>query len=174
MVRIVTSQSRVLLGSGLLLAAASASAFPPTPFADGVLANLTGGPPSAFCSWSLSGAGVFSNSGSGLCLAAVDAPSAAGAVYLSRAACANASQAWTWVGAEMDGGLMFVGAGAREQLCVTGVEPRSRPASALVIAPCAFAPWQQLTSDADGNGTLALSNVPGRSALFVCSPGGAA
>jgi hypothetical protein len=155
--------------------AARAAAFPPTPFADGVLANLTSGPPSPYCSWSLSPAGVFSNSGSGLCLAAADAPSARGAVFLSRAACANASQAWTWVGAEMDGGLMFVGAGAREQLCVTGVEPRASPPSQLVIAACAFAPWQQLTSDADGNGTLTLSNAPGHSsALFVCSPGGAA
>ena len=159
----------------LAAAAATASAFPPTPFADGVLANLTDGPrSSAYCSWALSPAGVFSNSGSGLCLAAADAPSAAGAVFLSRAACANASQAWAWVGAEMDGGLMFVGAGARGQLCVTGVEPRSRPASALVISACVFSPWQQLTSDADGNGTLTLSSVPGRSALFVCSPGGAA
>ena len=153
---------------------AAAAAFPPTPFSDGVLANLTAGPPSPFCAWTLSPAGVFSNLGSGLCLAAADAPSARGAVFLSRAACVNVSQAWTWVGAEMDGGLMFVGAGARGQLCITGVEPRSSPPSELVISACVFAPWQQLTSDADGNGTLSLSNVPGRSsALFVCSPGGA-
>jgi len=157
-----------------LALASTAAAFAPTPFADGVLANLTAGPPSLFCSWSLSPAGVLSNGGSGLCLAAADAPAARGAVYLSRAACANASQAWAWVGAEEDGGLMFVGAGARGQLCVTGVEPRADPPSALVLAACAFAPWQQLTSDADGNGTLSLANVPGRGTLFVCSPSVAA
>ena len=158
----------------LALAPAAAIAFPPTPYADGVLANLTEGPASPFCSWSLSLAGVYSNVGSGLCLAAADAPAARGAVYLSRAACANASQAWTWVGAEMDGGVMFIGAGTRGQLCATGVEPRSRPPSALVLAPCAFAPWQQLTSDADGNGTITLASVPGRGTLFLCSPGAAA
>jgi hypothetical protein len=162
------------LTSVLALACSGATAFAPTPFADGVLANLTAGPRSPFCSWTLSPAGVFSNSGSGLCLAAADAPSARGPVYLSRAACGNASQAWTWVGAEMDGGLMFIGAGARGQLCVTGVDPRSSPLSELVLAVCAFGPWQQLTSDADGNGTLTLANVEGRDPLFVCSPGGAA
>lgn len=156
------------------LALATTSAFAPTPFADGVLANLTAGPRSPFCTWALSNTGVFSNSGSGLCLAAADAPSARDAVYLSRAACGNASQAWTWVGAEMDGGLMFIGAGARGQLCVTGVDPRSSPPSELVLAVCAFAPWQQLTSDADGNGTLTLASIEGRDPLFVCSPGGAA
>lgn len=164
--------SRVALALALATSAPTVAAFPPTPYADGVLVNLTCAD-SPFCSWSLSPAGVFSNAGSGLCLAAADAPDARGPVYLSRAACGNASQAWTWVGAEMDGGLMFIGPGARAQLCATGVEPRGSPPSALVLAACTFSPWQQLTSDADGNGTLSLGSVPGRGTLFVCSPGGA-
>lgn len=149
-----------------------ASSFPPTPFANGVLVNLTSGPRgSPFCSWSLSASGAFANAGSGLCLAVFNAAVDGAPVYLSPCNASSGAQLWTWVGAEMDGGLMFVGSGARGQVCATGVDPLRSPPSQLTLAPCTFAPWQQLTSDSDGNGTLSLEDLPAaRPPLFVCSP----
>lgn len=125
------------------------------------------------CTWALSASGRYANAGSGLCLAVWGAGGAPGSAVVLAHCGVNASrgvQDWTWVGAEMDGGLMFLGE-ARDQECVTGVDPTVGPPSQLVLAPCAFTPWQQLTSDSDGNGTLSLSNLPGGAPpLYVCSP----
>ena len=155
----------------------SSSAFPPTPFHGGVLANLSAssGAGSASCTWTLSPSGRYSNAQSGLCLTVLGAGGLPGsAVYLAPCGAANVTahgqQSWTWVGAEMDGAIMFTGE-SRGQECVTGVDPASAPPSELVLAPCAFLAWQQVTSDADGNGTLSLQNLPaGAPPLFVCSP----
>jgi len=159
------------------LAAAAAAPFPPTPFHGGVLANLSAssGAGSAACTWALSPSGRYSNAQSGLCLTVLGAGGRRGsAVYLAPCGAANVTahgeQSWTWVGAEMDGAIMFTGESGDEE-CVTGVDPASAPPSELVLAPCAFLAWQQVTSDADGNGTLSLQNLPaGAPTLFVCSP----
>jgi hypothetical protein len=152
-----------------LLLITAVDAFPPTPFKNGVLVNLTGGPrDSPFCSWTLTTAGALTNDGSRLCLTAFDASTPNRPVFLSSCN-GDGSQLWTWVGAELDGALMYVGPNARGQECATGVDPLKGPPSQLTLAPCSFAPWQQLTSDSDGNGTLVLENLPnGR--YFVCSP----
>ena len=146
----------------------STLAFPPTPFANGFLLNLTSAClPS--CSWTLTTDAEFKNAASNLCLTASNPSSGSGVVYLS--ACGGMNQSWTWVGAEMDGGVMYIGGGAQGQMCLTGVDPSGDPPSATVLSACSFAPWQQMTSEDDGNGTLALENLPSaRGNLYVCSP----
>lgn len=144
--------------------------FPPTPFEDGFLLNLTvsGG---ASCRFKNAQNGLLINDESQLCLTATDPSSANGVLYLADCGKNKSFNKWTWVGAEMDGGFMYVGPGAQGQQCLTGVDPRASPPSAAVLSTCAFAPWQQLTSENDGNGTLSLDNLPGgRGALYVCAP----
>ena len=161
---------RTITVASLVALLPTSYAFPPTPFADGVLINLTAsGAPSPSCSWTLTSDNYFHNDASHLCVTASNPSSASGVVYLTD--CGRANQSWTWVGAEIDGGLMYIGAGSQGQQCLTGVDPNNNPLSDAVLSTCTFAPWQQLTSDNDGNGTLSLNNLPsGRSNLFVCSP----
>jgi len=159
----------LIVAALLTLLSSLALDFPPTPFEDGVLLNLTltGG---ASCRFTNTEDGLLINDKSQLCLTATDPSSSNCVLYL--ADCKNKTfNKWTWVGAEMDGGIMYVGPGAQGQQCLTGVDPRGSPASAAVLSTCTFAPWQQLTSENDGNGTLSLDNLPaGRGELFVCAP----
>jgi hypothetical protein len=160
---------RTIFAASLFTLLPTTNAFPPTPFADGVLLNLTSGPQSQSCSWTLTSDNLFHNDASHLCVTASNPSSASGVIYLTD--CGRANQSWTWVGAEMDGGLMYIGENARGQQCLTGVDPRDDPPSAAVLSTCTFASWQQLTSDNDGNGSLSLNSLPGgHSELFVCSP----
>ncbi len=150
------------------LSAALAHAFPPTPFADGVLLNLSSSRAPS-CSWTLTAGAEFKNAISNLCLTAASPTTASGVIYL--AACGGFNQSWTFVGADMDGGLMYIGANAQGQTCLTGVDPRDSPPSQIVLSACDFSPWQQLTSDNDGNGTLVLDSLPPfLGDLYVCSP----
>lgn len=158
--------------SPFLLLLGGVRSFPPTPFLDGYLANFTeaGDTPGPFCTWANLPSGLLLNQGSGLCLRTVAA--SASTVYLTpHCNASDPHQQWTWVGAEEDGSVMYAGADASAQLCLTGLAPLPPPPSALVLSPCAFLPWQQFTSDSDGNGTLSLRNLPGaQHDLYLCSP----
>ena len=167
---------RGLLCAAAMLVARPAVAFAPTPYRDGVLVNLTAaGAGTPACTWGLTPDGLYSSAGAaGLCLTVAGAGGNRGSVvYLAPCGAANATasgqQSWAWVGAEMDGGILFAGQ-ARDEECITGVDPATGPPSQLVLAPCTFAPWQQLTSDADGNGTIALQDLPSGPPLILCAP----
>jgi hypothetical protein len=144
------------------------SSSPPTPFGDGFLLNLTatgaGAPPAPGFMWTLLNDGTFVvNNGRGPapCLT-INGTQADVGVVLYAAPCLDVDpdsrQQFTWVGATMDGMVMYTGP-ARGQLCATGVDLARAPPSQLVLDICSFAPWQQFTSDNDGNGTLQLASL---------------